>query len=240
MIRHDVPQGSTDWLRLRMGRPTASEFHRIITPTGKPSTQASDYVNDLLGELILGRPLGGESFPWMDRGKSLEEEARRFYEFQRGVEVELIGFATTDDGLIGASPDGLVGTDGLVEIKCPAPGNHVGYLLDSARGADAKYMPQLQGQLYVTGRDYSEIISYHPEMPAAIVRVNRDEKFIKVLADELRKFLEVLDLRRTVIERNGWIKKTGQPIENFDWLGVTDDDVEKMVAASFPKEKVLA
>lgn len=235
MILHECVQGSSEWLRLRMGKPTASEFHRIVTPTGKVSSQSSDYVNELLGELILGRPLDAESYPWMDRGKALEEEARRFYQFERDAELQFVGFCTTDDGLIGASPDALSGAAGLVEIKCPAPGTHVGYLLDSARGADSKYMPQLQGQLFVTEREWVDIISYHPEMPAAIIRVTRDEKFIKVLAEELRKFLEVLDLRRTVIERNGWIKKTGQPIESFDWLGVTDDDVEKMVAASFPK-----
>lgn len=232
MIHHVVTQGTTEWLMLRLGRPTASEFSRIITPAGKPSSQASDYCNELLGELILGRPLDADSFPWMERGKLLEDEARKFYEMDRGVDLEPAGFCTTDDGLVGASPDAFCGADGLVEVKCPSPGVHVGYLLDAARGADDKYRAQLQGQLYVTGRDWVDIISYHPEMPAAIVHVGRDEKFLEALAVELDKFLKVFDDRRTIIESRGWIKAIGHPIEQYDWLGVSQDDVTAMLAAA--------
>lgn len=230
MIRHDVVQGTEAWLRLRMGRPTASEFSRIVTPTGKPSSQASDYVNDLLGELMLGRPLDGLSMPWMERGKRLEEEARRYYELQRDVQLETVGFCTTDDGQIGCSPDAFCGADGIVEIKCPSPGEHVGYLLSDTKTIDKKYMPQLQGQLYVTGREFVDIISYHPELPEAIIRVTRNEEFLKVLHSELQDFLAVLDMRRTVIERNGWIKPASQPVEKFDWLGITNDDLEAILA----------
>lgn len=224
---HDCVQGTEAWLRLRMGKPTASEFHRIVTPTGKPSSQASDYVNDLLGELILGRPLDGLSMPWMERGKDLEAEARSYYELQRDVDLQTVGFCTTDDELIGCSPDAFCGTDGLVEIKCPKPGEHVAYLLSDTNTADKKYMPQLQGQLLVTERDWVDIISYHPEMPEAIIRVHRNEEFLKVLAEELKKFLDVLDVRRTKIQARGWIKEIGKPIER-DWLGITDADFAGM------------
>lgn len=231
MIHHAVAQGSTEWLMLRLGRPTASEFHRLVTPTGKPSSQADGYCNRLLGELILGRPLEQDVFPWMERGKLLEDNARKFYELDRGIDTDTAGFCTTDDGLIGASPDAFVGEDGLLEIKCPSPDVHVGYLLDAARGPDAKYMPQVQGQLLVTDRAWVDIVSYHPEMPAAIVRVTRDEKFIGILREELKKFLDLLDARRTVLESRGWIKPLGAPIEQYDWLGITDEDIEAILAA---------
>jgi len=221
-----VQQGTSEWLRLRIGRPTASEFHRIVTPSGKTSSQASDYCNEILGELILGRPLDRESFPWMDRGKELEAEARRYYELQRDVQLETVGFCTTDDGLVGASPDAFCGTDGIVEIKCPKISTHVGYLL-SDKTAAKEYMPQIQGQLYVTGRSWAEIVSYHPEMPEAIIRVERHEEFLKILDAALKDFLSVLDVRRTKLEARGWIKDI-TPEEKRDWLGISDADLAEM------------
>lgn len=232
MIIHPCVQGTEEWRRLRLGRPTASEFHRIVTPTGKPSSQASDYCNDLLGELMLGRPLDGPTMPWMERGQLLEEEARRYYEFQQEAEVELVGFCTTDDLTIGCSPDGLVGEDGLVEIKCPAPGGVVEALLSSTKTIDKKYWPQVQGQLFVTGRRFVDLIAYHPELPAAIVRVERDEAFQKILAEQLKAFVMLLDARRWIIDAKGWIKKPVEASAEYDWLGITDKDIELMCAQS--------
>jgi hypothetical protein len=214
-----------------MGKPTASEFHRLVTPTGKASSQASDYCNELLAELMMGRPLEGLSMPWMDRGKTLEEEARAFYSFQTGRDTQPVGFITTDDDLIGCSPDSLVADDGLVEIKCPSPGVHVGYLL-STEGADKKYYPQLQGQLLVTGRAWVDIISYHPEMPEAIIRVTRNEEYIAKLRDELERFLDVLDVRRTKLKLMGWIKEPRahekKSETEYDWLGISEEEIERL------------
>ena len=145
MIHHDVKQNSDRWHNLRLGIPTASEFHRIITPkTMKLSSQAEDYRDWLLAEWIYGAPLESPETSFMQRGSELEPEAVRSYEFERDCEVSEAGFFTTDDGMVGASPDRLVGSCGLLEIKCPAPQTHVGYMM--SRAVDEKYMTQLQGQ----------------------------------------------------------------------------------------------
>jgi hypothetical protein len=224
--RFDVKQGSEAWLRARMGKPTASSFDRILTPTGKPSSQAGMYCNELLAEIMLGRPLDGIKMPWMERGNVLEAEARAYYELQTGKDVETVGFCTTDDERVGASPDGLVGDDGMVEIKCPLAAQHVDFLL-STRGPDKAYFPQLQGQLYVCERQWTDIISYFPGMPEAIVRVERDEEYIKTLALHLNDFCNLLDARLEKIAARGWL-----PVlrEEKDWLGVTEEDVNAILA----------
>lgn len=203
MIVHDVIQGSEEWRRLRMGVPTASEFHRILTPTGKPSKSAEPYMLQLLGELLMGRPMDAPSFPWMQRGTELESDAANWYELQCDVATRVVGFCTTDDGLIGASPDRLVGEDGLLEIKCPAPETHVRYLLFPDRGVDDAYHVQVQGQLYVTERAWCDVVSYHPELPSVIVRVTRDEEYIAKLDAALRAFCEQFALAKAELQRRG-------------------------------------
>jgi hypothetical protein len=106
MIFHDVPQNSTAWLNARLGIPTASNFNKILTPTGKQSTQASAYVNELVAGLILGE-VQQRLVPtyWMERGQLLEDEARKLYEFTTGYTTADGGFATNDTRTAGASPD---------------------------------------------------------------------------------------------------------------------------------------
>jgi hypothetical protein len=203
MIIHVCTQGSEEWRRLRMGVPTASEFHRILTPGGKPSKQAESYLFGLLGELMMGRPLDAPSFPWMERGHDLESDAANWYELQCDIATKIVGFCTTDDGRIGASPDRLVGDDGLLEIKCPSPDVHVRYLLFPDRGVDAEYRVQVQGQLYVTGRRWCDVVSYHPELPSVIVRVERDEDYIAKLDAELKTFCERLADGKVQLQTRG-------------------------------------
>jgi len=191
MIVHDVKQGGAEWLRLRAGIPTASEFHQIFTPTGKTSSQADRYRCDLIAERILGRPLESYVSFAMERGSELEDEAFSAYEFERSLDTFEVGFVTDKLGRWGASPDRLVGDDGLLEVKCPDAGVHVGYLL--MRPADRKYYPQIQGQLWITGRKWVDIMSYHPEMPRAIVRVERDEEYLELLSKAVTDFSQHLD-----------------------------------------------
>lgn len=224
MIRYDnIVQGSEEWRRLRMGMPTASAFDRILTPGGKPSKSADDYLYELLGELIMGRPFDAPKYPWMLRGNDLEEEAANWYEFQNDVATEIVGFCTTDDGLIGASPDRFVGDDGLLEIKCPKPSTHVGYILHPDSGVAKDYAVQVQGQLYVTGRKWCHVISYHPEMPRVIVPVERNEEYIALLASALRDFCARLADGKAELERRGLLnieqtltpKDTRESVDEF-------------------------
>ena len=204
MIVHDCEQGSPEWLAARLGIPTASEFDKIISPTGKPSTQCDAYANRLLAEIMVGKPV--ESFEptgWMDRGNVLEPEAVSFYELQTDREAVAVGFITDDLRTMGASPDRLIGDDGLLEIKCPAPHTHVQYLLDGA--IDRKYYPQVQGQLLVTGRAWADLVSYHPELPPVVIRIERDPPFLATLADLLAKFTRELDAKRLVMIERGYL-----------------------------------
>ena len=190
MIRHDCAQGSEEWHALRLGIPTASNFHRIITQSGKPSASADGYMHELLAERLLGFPLNTESVDFMERGKALESQAVAWYELQRGVDCEAVGFCTTDDGRAGCSPDRLVSPDGGLEIKCPSPAVHVGYLLDG--GIADKYRAQVQGALWITERKWWDTVSYHPDMPQALVRAERDEDYIETLVTAVRAFCERL------------------------------------------------
>lgn len=225
MIHHTIAPRSVEWFFLRLGLPTSSEFHKILTPTGKISEQAEGYMYEILAELMVGHPISGPETEWMTRGVELEDDAVRAYEFQREVETQLGGFVTTDDGAVGASPDRLVGVDGLLEIKCPAPHTHIGYLFGNL---DKKYKPQTQGQLYVTGRDYVDICSYHPEMPLAVIRITRDEKYIADLATALKTFVELLAVKRAELEQRygSFVRPEpgAQPDHSKDWITQADID----------------
>jgi hypothetical protein len=187
----DVPQGSEAWLRIRLGTPTTSNFGKIITPTGKPSSQSDDYLNELLGQLLAGKVEDFYKTPAMQRGNDLEPEAVDYYERYYGSATKEVGFVTTRDGRIGCSPDRLVGKDGLLEVKCPMYKQHVKNLRSGE--IDNKYYPQVQGQLLLTKRDWCDWMSYHPDMPASIVRIERDDDYLEKLCDYLDHFLTEMD-----------------------------------------------
>lgn len=206
MIVHECIQGTTEWLSVRAGIPTASMFDQIITPkTGKLSTSAEGYMLRLLAERILKRPVEQQAFSgWMDRGSAMESDAVAFYEFQRSLDTVKVGFITNDAGTIGASPDRLVGDEGLLEIKCPSEAVHMGYLLHGSLGE--KHKPQVQGQLWVTGRMWSDTLSYHPELPPALIRVERDNAYIAALSAAVEAFASSLAEATEMARVKGWIK----------------------------------
>jgi hypothetical protein len=186
VIIHELEQGSPEWFAIRLGKPTASNFDKILTPTGKESTQAEAYENKIVAEILTGKPVDDfEGNSWTERGNELEPSAAAFYAMLNDIDPIKVGFVTDDGMKYGCSPDRLIGDDGLLEIKCPAPHTHVKYMLD--RNVDRKYYPQLQGQLFVTGRQWVDIISYHPEMKPVVIRVERDNTFIKDLSSLLDK-----------------------------------------------------
>ena len=174
-------QGTKAWLLSRLGCPSASNFGKIITPTGKPSSQMSGYVCELTSQCFTQGIPETYSNEWMERGNELEPKARLYYEMARGVTVQEIGFCKHDTLECGASPDGLVNDDGGLEIKCPAPATHCQYLMDGV--IPSKYVPQVMGCLWITGRDWWDFVSYHETMPALLVRVERDEEYISKLAE---------------------------------------------------------
>ena len=200
----DVIQGTPECLYLRAGLPTASNFDRILTPGGKPSKSAEPYMFTLLAERMMGHPVEEKGFSrWMDRGNEMEAEAVSFYHLQREDTVK-VGFITNEAGTIGASPDRLVGDRGLLEIKVPAEHTHVSYLMQIG-GAYQEYRVQVQGQLWIAEREWCDVLSYHPEMPPALYRIERDEDFIEKLACAVEAFAEVLEQHWATCVANGWV-----------------------------------
>lgn len=233
MIHYRVEQRSAVWFYLKLGKPSASEFHRIVTPTGKNSTQAEDYSHRLLAELMLGRPLNEDvQTDWMARGTELEDGAVEAYEFQTGLTTSLGGFCTDDEGQYGCSPDRLVGDDGVLEMKCPAPNTQVRYLDDPGSLMQEK-KPQVQGLLLVTGRAWCDLVSFHPELPTVIRRVKRDERYIDTLRVGLAAFCrQLLVMRANLEQQYGQFKPIVIPTEHppaeepTGPMAITDEDFE--------------
>jgi YqaJ-like viral recombinase domain len=191
-IEHLVAQGSPEWIKARLGIPSASMFHQIVTPAkGELSKQSIKYAYKLVCERLLNvstEPL--EGVEWIERGKELEPVAANQYQFVQEVETRPAGFFTTNDGLLGASPDRvIIGKPAGLEIKCPAPWNHLAYLLD---GPGTDYRPQVQGQLLVCEWDFVDFYSYNERMPAALVRTGRDEPYQRLMRSALAEFIERL------------------------------------------------
>lgn len=198
-MRNDE-QGSDAWLQSRLGRPTASNFGKLITPTGKASTSAEAYINELIAQRITGEIPEFFKSEAMQRGNDLEASAKALYEFAMDVEVVEVGLCLHDEFECGASPDGLVGDDGGLEIKCPLPHTHVSYLRDG--NMPSKYIPQVQGCLWITEREWWDFMSYNPCMEDLIVRVYRDEAYIKKLADAVTRAVETIET-----ETKKWSRK---------------------------------
>ncbi|MCB9989095.1 MAG: YqaJ viral recombinase family protein [Rhodospirillales bacterium] len=195
MILAHIEQGSDEWHDARCGVVTASNFKAVLTG-GRGKTRAS-YMRRLRDEIITGRPTP-PSFQSaaMVRGCDLEPQARRAYEEHAGESVREVGIVyLNDQRRVAASPDGLVNGNGGLEIKCPLPHNHEKYFREGR--VPAQYVPQVQGNLWVTGREWWDFVSYAPEFPPEYRlmtrRVYRDEAFISLLKAEVERFIEELD-----------------------------------------------
>jgi len=196
IILRDLEQGSLDWIDARIGIPTASALPRIITPGGKLSAQRDQYMAELCAEYFEGVQYSEfRGTAATERGHEYEPQARAAYRFDREADVDTVGIIYRDDSrMFGASPDGLVGEDGGLELKCPSGPNHLAYL---ARGVvPSHYMPQVQGALWASGRSWWDWMSYHPAYPSLIVRVEPEEKYQDALDQHIPAFIaELLDMR---------------------------------------------
>lgn len=189
-----IDQGSEEWLKLRLGVATASNFDKIITPTGKESTQFEKYALELATQTLVSEPDSTYKNEAMQRGNALEPLARQLYQEITLNFVDEITMFKSDCGNFGYSPDGLIGEDGLLEIKCPLATTHLKYLIDNK--LPSEYIPQVQGGLLVSGRKWCDFVSYHPnfkERNMLIIRVKRDEEFIAKLKDGIEKTIKLRD-----------------------------------------------
>jgi predicted phage-related endonuclease len=192
MIISDVVQGSPEWFAERCGIPTCSNFDKLITTKGEPSKSRTKYMYQLAGERITGQREESYQSAAMQRGVELEAEARSFYELMTGETVQIVGLCYADKKKrYACSPDGLIGEHGGIEIKCPQLSTAVEYLLKGV--LPTEYYQQVQGSMAVTGRKWWDFVSYYPGMKPLIVRVERNEEFIKALKVELEIFCQELD-----------------------------------------------
>jgi hypothetical protein len=246
---YDCEQGTPEWHALHMGRPSASEFHRIVQPGGEARFKKDGtpyksskgelaegrwtYAFELAAQRLLGEtkdPIDG--LKWVDRGKMLENPAIAHYEFVRGRSTAKVGFITPDHGRWGCSPDRLVvGKDGdpLVglEIKCPGSVKHLEYFIN---GVTAAYRCQIQGSLMTTGFEFWDFQSYHPQLPEVLLRFERDEEFIDKLEAGLNQFCDEVDFVVAKIKDAGYVPTAASLAAGMDpWEGA--DAIEGILAA---------
>jgi len=188
-----IEQGTPEWFAQRLGKVTASRVSDIIakTKTGVSSSRAN-YLAQLVAERLTGQAADTFKSGAMQHGTETEPQARMAYEAEKGLmvtEVAMIQHGTIE--MAGASPDGLVGEDGLVEIKCPNTSTHIATLM--ADKAPSQYIPQMQWQMACTGRAWCDFVSFDPRMPEDmqlfIKRVPRDNALIAEYEAEVVKFL---------------------------------------------------
>jgi len=191
----DHEQGRDEWFAARLGRPSASMFNKLITSTGKPSTSASKYIDELVDERLNGVRAPVYVNEHMERGTRLEPEAREYYEFLTDQKVTEYGFILDDSEEFGCSPDGLIkDNDGIfeggLEVKCPA--NMVGYHRDN-KSFVTKYKQQVMGCMMITGAKWWDLMAYSDKKPHhLIIRVERDEEYIEKLAAEIDKAVTII------------------------------------------------
>jgi hypothetical protein len=212
IIHTEFQQHSLEWLTARAGVPTASEFDQLVTPKWeiRKGQMVESYLAKKLAEAWMGGPLPGFCTLDMDLGTILEDEARPWYALETGREVQSVGFVTTDDGRIGCSPDGLIGDDGGIEIKCPEPHTHTRYLING--GLPNDYAAQVQGSLYVTGRPWWAFLSYRRRFPKLLLTIEPERDAQAAIGDALAMFLDRFDRgMKRLEEMNGGPRPSLQP-----------------------------
>jgi len=196
MTIHNVQQGTEEWLRLRMGKFTASNFAKLFM--GKSTKGYNDTINSVVFERLTDEVPESFSNEWMQRGKELEPHAIEAYQCQTFSLVERVGFVETNEW-IGAIPDGFIGKKGMIQVKCPRFATLIDYMLEGVVPKD--YMYQMQGEMMVAEREWSDFYVYHPKLKPILIRVNRDEKIIKEINNKLIEAIATAQERMSLIER---------------------------------------
>lgn len=208
MIIHRCKQASPEWLAIRCGVPSASNFSKIVTPSkGELSKSRTKYIDELIADRITGPPIDGGAYTNrdMDHGTDTEDEARQYYREHCTRcfvdEVEEVGFITDDEGRFGCSPDGLIhsteGEDGGLELKCPLVKTHIGWWRAGVLPSDHKL--QVHGALAITGYAWWDFMSYCHGVPVFRIRVEPDD-FTARLWESLVEFSVELEAEWTRIK----------------------------------------
>tara|TARA_R110000868_G_scaffold66695_1_gene198508 strand:+ start:2105 stop:2716 length:612 start_codon:yes stop_codon:yes gene_type:complete len=189
-----IEQRTEEWFTQRLGKVTASRVGDVIAKTKTGIAASRDnYATQLILERLTNNKEEFFKSVAMQWGTDTEPMARQAYELKRGVFVDEVGFIEHPTiEMSGASPDGLVGEDGLVEIKCPESKTHMEYLLSGS--PPPKYIPQMMWQMACTGRKWCDFVSYDPRFPEnmqiLVVKVDYEPKYVAMLELEITKFLD--------------------------------------------------
>ena len=189
----DIEQGTEEWFAIRCGKVTASRIADIIATTKSGySASRANYEAQLICEILTGKPAESFTNAAMQWGTETEPLARAQYELKTGNMVNQIGFVVHPMiEQAGASPDGLIGEDGCIEIKCPNTSTHLDTLL--SQKVSSKYITQMTWQMVCTGRKWCDFVSYDPRLPENlqlyIERIELDEDYAKKLQNEVVMFL---------------------------------------------------
>ncbi len=194
-------QRSPEWYAARLGRATASKFNVIIS--GEKYATYKNYVAEVVAERLTGKQAESYTSKEMQHGIVFEATARLKYELATGNEAIECGFFQHTSLMAGASPDGLIGDDGVLEIKCPNTATHL--LTLHKQQIPKQYHWQVQGQMWVTGRKWCDFVSFDPRMPKNaqlfITRIERNIDDIEVLAESVKYFLDQVDQEIKFVER---------------------------------------
>lgn len=189
----DVEQCSPEWFQMRLGKITASKISDVMAKLkgGGEAAGVKNYRAALVVERLTGEREETFCNGAMQRGTELEPMARECYEYLKGVSVEQVAFVDHPTvPMSGASPDGTINDDGLLEIKCPNTATHIEYLLGGR--PPAQYIPQMMWQLACTGRLYCDFVSYDPRLPEDlqmfVSRLDRDDVYIANMENEVIAF----------------------------------------------------
>ena len=194
----DIEQGSDAWFAQRIGLVTASRLNDVMATlkSGGEAATRKNYRAQLIAERLTKTKADSFTNSAMQWGTDNEPIARAMYEIQTGNDVDQVGFIVHPDiAMTGASPDGFINSDGLIEIKCPNTATHIDYLLNGV--APTEYHNQMLWQMECTGRDWCDFASFDPRMPddmqLFIVRFNKDDTKLKELRAGVVKFLSEVD-----------------------------------------------
>lgn len=216
-IIHNFEQRTDEWYNIRLGRFTGSDFHTFL---GKSATK-DRLILEKATEHITGKPTNDDHFVSADmqRGIDNEDYARQLYEAQTLQKVEQIGFAELDE-FTGCSPDGLVGSDGILEIKCPKQSIFVDQIISGK--VKPEYFTQMQFNMYVLDRKWCDYVAYNENFPLLVRRIVRDEEYISKIKDALA---EVITSAKKIIADFDTAQKN--PVEHTEPTEVKTKRVRK-------------
>lgn len=187
LVIFDCAQNSPEWHECRRGIVTASRFADVLAK-GQGITRRK-YLYTLAGEILTGDVQPSYTNDAMERGHEMEADAVSLYAFERDVEPVACGFMRR--GRAGCSPDRLIGENGLLEVKSKLP--HLQLEVLERNDVPPEHKAQVQGQLWVSGREWCDFVSYWPRLPLFMKCVERDEKYIQTLAQAVADFVGELD-----------------------------------------------